>query len=235
MANKKALVVDDDVKLVDLLRLHLEQVSFDVDCCHTGQEAVDHVRAEEYSLLVLDGMLPDIDGLDVLRAVREVRPTLAIIMLTARSEELDKVAGLKSGADDYITKPFQLAEFVARVEALMRRIEALGAHGTAEDTAADLQFGALSIEASARRVFIDGQEVQLTAREFDLLYFLASTPGKAFTRDEILETVWDSSSGAYDGSIYVIIKRLRDKIGTAADGSDYIETIRGVGYRFRQP
>ncbi|MCG0276334.1 MAG: response regulator transcription factor [Thermosediminibacteraceae bacterium] len=209
--------------MIDLVRLYLEKEGFKVDEAHDGQQALDMIAKGEYNLVILDLMLPVIDGWTVCREIRK-KSDIPIIMLTARGEEFDKVLGFELGADDYVVKPFSPRELVARVKALLRRF------GHKESGQA-LEFEGLVIEPESRSVKVDGKEVALTPKEFDLLYFLAKNKEKVFTREKLLEEVW-----GYDffGSLRTVdthIKQLREKLGRSKAAS-YITTVWGVGYKF---
>ncbi|ADL08207.1 response regulator transcription factor [Thermosediminibacter oceani] len=223
MSEIRILVVDDEEKIVDLVKLYLEKEGFKVDEAHDGQQALDMIAKGEYNLIILDLMLPVIDGWTVCKEVRK-KSDIPIIMLTARGEEFDKVLGFELGADDYVVKPFSPRELVARVKALLRRLGPKGPEQT-------LEFPGLVIEPESRTVRADGKEVALTPKEFDLLYFLAKNKEKVFTREKLLEEVW-----GYDffGSLRTVdthIKQLREKLGRSKAAS-YITTVWGVGYKF---
>ena len=226
-AAPRVLVVDDEPIVLEVLTRYLTREGFGVDTAGDGEEALATFEANHPDLVLLDLMLPRIDGLEVFRRIR-ARNSTAVIMLSAKGEETDRVVGLELGADDYITKPFSPREVVARVRAVLRR-----AH---EDPATEppdtLTFEGLEIDSLGRRVFLHGDEVRLTPKEFDLLFILASHPGRVFSRIELLDELWDF---AYDGdtsTVTVHMRRLREKI--EADPSDPVRlvTVRGAGYRF---
>jgi len=219
----KILVVDDEKKMIDLVRLYLEKEGFKVDEALNGQQALEMIEKTEYNLIILDLMLPVVDGWTVCKEVRK-KSDIPIIMLTARGEEFDKILGFELGADDYVVKPFSPRELVARVKAMLRR------YGPKEPSQI-LEFEGLLIDPESRKVVVDGKEVALTPKEFDLLYFLAKNKEKVFTREKLLEEVW-----GYDffGSLRTVdthVRQLREKLGESK-ASTYIVTVWGVGYKF---
>ncbi|SHM91175.1 two component transcriptional regulator, winged helix family [Caldanaerovirga acetigignens] len=223
MEQVRILVVDDEKKMIDLVRLYLEKEGFKVDEALNGQQALEMIEKAEYNLIILDLMLPVVDGWTVCKEIRK-KYDIPIIMLTARGEEFDKVLGFELGADDYVVKPFSPRELVARIKALLRRF------GPREPRQI-LEFEGLVIDPESRKVVVDGKEVALTPKEFDLLYFLAKNKEKVFTREKLLEEVW-----GYDffGSLRTVdthIKQLREKLGRSKAAS-YIVTVWGVGYKF---
>jgi DNA-binding response OmpR family regulator len=229
----RALIVEDEQDLVALLRLHLEREGFEVYEALDGPSALEIARRVDPDVVVLDWMLPKLGGMEVLRELRSFSDAY-VVMLTARTEEVDRIVGLSTGADDYLTKPFSPAELVARVRAMLRRPRGGAAStGSVKSEGTPLRFGGLSVDTVRREVRVGEKEVDLTALEFDLLATLVASPGAVFSRDRLLEEVW---GGDYFGSDHVIdvhIANLRKKI--EADPSDprYVQTVRGVGYRFR--
>lgn len=228
MATRTVLVVDDEPEIVEIVRDYLERAGFRVITAGDGVSAVRLVRAERPSLLVLDLMLPGMDGLDVVRALRgdPTTSTLPVIMLTARVEETDRLIGLELGADDYITKPFSPREVVARVRAVLRRTE------SQSDSAGLLHIGDLVIDLPRRSVRHDGVPVELTATEFDLLAILVREPGRPFTRTQLLELAYDVAYAGFDRTVDAHIKNLRRKLERDPRHPRYILTIYGVGYKF---
>lgn len=224
------LVVEDEPGIVTIVRDYLDIAGFRVLTASDGVTALRLARSERPSLLVLDLMLPGMDGLDVTRALRQDPATrkLPIIMLTARAEEVDRLVGLELGADDYITKPFSPRELVARVRAVLRRAEGESAPSGVIHT------GALSIDLERRSVRRNGEPVDLTATEFDLLAVLAREPGRPFTRAQLLDLVYDVSYAGYDRTVDAHIKNLRRKIETDPRNPQYVLTIYGVGYKFAE-
>ena len=227
---KTILVVDDEPRIVEIARDYLRQAGFQVVTAEDGGRALQIMREARPSLVVLDLMLPGMDGLDVTRAMRRdpVLADLPIIMLTARVEEADRLIGLELGADDYLTKPFSPRELVARVRAVLRRTEG-------EQTASSiLRFGDLLIDLDRRGVSLEGKPVDLTATEFDLLQALARAPGRPFTRAQLVERVYDVAYAGFDRTIDAHIKNLRRKIEPDPRGPRYIITLYGVGYKFAE-
>jgi DNA-binding response OmpR family regulator len=227
---RRVLVVDDEPTIAEVVCRYLERAGYEAASAADGSSALEHADAGGVDLMVLDLMLPGIDGLEVMRRVRqEVRPTPAIILLTARGEETDRVTGLSLGADDYVVKPFSPAELVARVDAVLRRA------APAAEPGLPLVVGPLVVDVGAHRVTLAGEEVALTQREFDLLAFLAREPGRAFSRDELMDKVWRYSFYTDTATVTVHIRRLRSKLAAVPGAADLIETVWGVGYRLAVP
>ena len=231
---KKILVVEDERDIAELVALHLSDLPAQVTLAHDGPRGLKLALSQRWDAIVLDLRLPGLNGLDLCRAVRSQTAHMPILMLTARSGELDRVLGLELGADDYLTKPFSVLELQARVKALLRR-SALGAAPPPDvvdkgPTAIDC--GAMSIDRRQRRVWLEGHEVLLTPREFDLLWHFVQHPGRVFTRTELLSDVWGYGHDGYDHTVNSHINRLRSKLGDERAESAYIHTIWGVGYRF---
>jgi two-component system alkaline phosphatase synthesis response regulator PhoP len=222
------LVVDDEANIRELVTVYLTAAGFEVRQAVDGPSGLTSALVEPPDLVILDIMLPGIDGATVCRKLREVSQ-VPVIMLTARTGEIDRVALLESGADDYVTKPFSPPELVARARAVLRRTQP-------ESAAADavVGIGGLRITAAERRVTVDGVEIPLTAKEFDLLRAMASEPGVVFSRDRLLEHAWGFSDYVDARGVDVHIRHLREKLGDAADAPRFIETVRGVGYRIRK-
>jgi two-component system response regulator ResD len=221
------LVVDDEPTIGEVLSGYLRQAGYETRVAGDGLAALDAVAERSPDLIVLDLMLPGLDGLEVMRRVRErTDRTSAIILLTAKGDESDRVIGLRLGADDYVVKPFSPAELVARVDAVLRRVDTVGDHEPA------LRFGALEVDPAARQARKDGAPVQLTAREFELLLFLARHPLRAFTREELMEHVWQYAFYSDTSTVTVHVRRLRAKLEADPDAPRWIETVWGVGYRF---
>lgn len=230
----RVVLVEDEVDLAELYELHLTDAGFAVEAYHRGDAALEAVLAEHAAgnppdLLILDQMLPGVDGLEICRQVRALEPYVPVLFLTAKGSELDRVLGLELGADDYLTKPVSLPELVARVRALFRMRARLGA--PEEETGERLVRGPLEIDRAKRSVQIAGQALDLTLREFDLLYFMAASPGRVFSRDRLVEAVWGMGYEGYEHTVNSHINRLRKKL-SAADAADLVETVWGVGYRF---
>ncbi len=229
MTASRILIVEDDTELLNLLKRQLEKAGYEVDAVEDGAVGLRHGLSNSYALIILDCDLPGLDGLSVCRKLRSDLPGQAILMLTGKSEEIEVVEGLQGGADDYVTKPFGLAELTARIEALLRRTQ--GGSSVPQEKAV-LERGPIQIDGEARRVFLRGEEVELTRLEFDLLYLLAVNPGKSFTRAELLERVWDTSVDGYDSAVNSLILRLRKKLEKDVTKPVFIKAVRGVGYRF---
>ena len=226
---RRILVVEDDPDLSRLLDLHLTDAGWTVDVVSDGAAGRDRALSGGYDLVVLDLTLPRVDGLDVCRALRERAAWVPVLMLTARSTEVDRVLGLEVGADDYLGKPFGMRELVARVRAIFRRVEA----AAGKSARRVLETGELSIDEAKRRVMLRGRPVELTAREFDLLSQFARHPGRVFTRAELLEDVWGYGHEGYSHTVNTHINRLRAKIEDDPSRPQYVLTVWGVGYRFR--
>lgn len=232
---KKVLVVEDDRDMVQLLEIHLNDLDCELDLAYDGKTGLEKALAYDYDLMVLDVMLPGTDGLEICRQVRAREKTNPILMLTARSEEIDKVLGLEMGADDYLTKPFSIREFLARVKALFRRVERFQPPTPIEDQPESvLSFGELMIDLDKRKVTIKGQRVELSPKEFDLLGLLAANPGKSYDRARILNLVWGYDFEGYEHTVNSHINRLRRKIEPDLQHPTYILTSWGVGYRFNE-
>ena len=221
--NERILVVDDEPSIRDVVERYLRREGYSTLSAADGEEALE--RAADADLIVLDLMLPKLDGIEVCRRVR-ADSDVPIIMLTAKSEEIDTLLGLKIGADDYMTKPFSPAELVARIGAVLRR-----SHGAPRSPEDIVQVGALRINPRLRTVERAGQSVELTAREFDLLHFLASSPGQVFTREQLLDKVWDFTFPGDTSTVTVHIRRLREKVEPDPVRPRYIKTVWGVGYK----
>lgn len=229
----RALVVDDEKLIVKGIRFSLEQDGMEVDCAYDGEEALALAQKNEYDIVLLDVMLPKIEGFDVCRAIREFSQ-MPIIMLTAKGTDMDKILGLEYGADDYITKPFNILEVKARIKAIMRRQNNKSRQESREENV--INAGNMQIDIDSRRVLIDGKEVNLTAKEFDILEFLASNPGKVYSREQLLSKLWGAKSGHEVGdarTVDVHVRRLREKIENNTGETRFVHTKWGVGYYFR--
>jgi DNA-binding response OmpR family regulator len=225
----RILVVEDERELSSLIRQELRVAGHEVEQAYDGPSGVDAVDRIDPDLIVLDVMLPGFDGLEVLRRVRKTRAT-PILMLTARSTELDKVLGLELGADDYLTKPFSMREMIARVSAILRRVELIRSRSSAADEPERIEAPGLVIDVAGYEVRVDGSQVALTATEFRLLRLLAANPRRVFSREYLLEEVWGGDVTVFDRTVDSNIQRLRKKLGEQAGGM--VETVWGVGYRF---
>lgn len=224
----KILLIDDDKDLCGLLERELKNENFEVIVCHDGQTGLDTFKKQNYQLIILDIMLPAMNGYDVLTEIRKLN-NVPVLMLTAKDSEIDKVSGLRLGADDYLTKPFLMAEFIARVQSLIRRFTVFNNHTEENIT---LKFKGLQIDVILRTVLLNDNQIYLTAREFDLLYFLASNQGRVFTKEQIYTHVWNNEYSYDDRNIMSFVSKLRKKIKNEKLDIDYIQTIHGIGYRF---
>ena len=224
---RSVLVVDDEPTIADIASRYLRRAGYATRVAADGPAAVAAVDDERPDLVVLDLMLPGLDGLDVMRLIRGAdRPAVPVILLTAKGEETDRIVGLREGADDYMVKPFSPLELVARVDAVLRR-------STVEPRpAAPLEFGDLRIEPAGRRVLRDGEELALTQREFELLVYLARHPGQAFSRDQLMEAVWEFAFYTDTATVTVHVRRLRAKLERDPAAPRWLQTVWGVGYRF---
>jgi two-component system OmpR family response regulator len=230
---RRVLIVEDDQDISHLVSLHLKDIDCDVEEVADGRRGLERARSAEHDLIILDLMLPGIDGLEICRRVRAQTEYTPILMLTARSSEIDRVLGLELGADDYLTKPFSILELVARVKALFRRIDALKTTESSDELA-PIHLPDLTIEPNKRAVTIRGEPVTLTAKEFDLLLHFARQPGRVFTRTQLLDSVWGYGHDGYEHTVNSHINRLRSKIEEDHAAPRYILTVWGVGYRFAE-
>jgi DNA-binding response OmpR family regulator len=220
------LVVDDEPTIGEVVSRYLERAGYRTRVAGTGQDALRLAGEDRPDLVVLDLMLPGMDGLEVMRRLRE-HEKMAVILLTAKGEETDRVIGLRLGADDYVVKPFSPAELVARVDAVLRRVD------TSPDPEQPISFDRLEIDPAARRVTVRGEEIQLTAREYDLLVYFARHPGQVFSRDQLMDSVWQYSFYTDTSTVTVHIRRLRAKIEENPAEPRWLQTVWGVGYRFQ--
>ncbi len=225
------LVVEDDPDLADLLCIHLSDLGYQVDHASDGRQGLALALENTYALLILDVMLPGIDGFEVCKRVRAEDRYLPILMLTAKTEEMDKVLGLELGADDYLTKPFSVRELLARIKAIQRRIEIDHAQYQKEEEE-PLLFGDLIVYPQKRKVTLRGEAIELTAKEFTLLLLFAQNPGRAYNRQELLDQVWGYQYSGYSHTVNSHINRLRSKIEEDPSSPRFIQTVWGVGYRF---
>ena len=231
MTARRILLVEDETDIAELVALHLDDLCDEVVVAHDGHEGMRLATTEDWALIVLDLRLPGPDGLQICRTVRRERPYQPILMLTSKSSELDRVLGLETGADDYLTKPFSVLELVARVRAIFRRMETLRQPPAAEPNAAIIA-GPVSIDPTRREVQLSGRSVELTAREFDLLEHFARNPGRVFRRADLLDKVWGYGHEGYEHTVNSHINRLRAKIERDPSKPEMIVTVWGVGYKF---
>ncbi len=228
MAGKRALVVDDEKLIVKGIRFSLEQDDMQVDCAYDGEEALEYARNNPYDIILLDVMLPKLTGFEVCQQIREFS-NVPIIMLTARGDDMDKILGLEYGADDYITKPFNILEVKARIKAIMRRIEPKRVAGEAPKA---IESGELRLDCEGRRAYISGQEIGLTAKEFEVLELLMLNPNKVYSRENLLQIVWGADYPGDVRTVDVHIRRLREKVEQNPSEPKYVHTKWGVGYYF---
>ena len=227
---KRILIVEDEKNIADILDYNVQKQGYDTEVAYDGEKGLALALSGGFDLILLDVMLPKMDGFEICRRVRE-RLDTPIIMLTAREEERDKVFGLELGADDYMTKPFSPSELVARVKAHMARYERLVGSGVQENEIIEIR--GIKIDKTARRVWVNGEEKAFTSKEFDLLTFLAQNPNHVFTKEELFSKIWDMESIGDIATVTVHIKKIREKIEFNTAKPQYIETIWGVGYRFK--
>ena len=226
----KVLIIEDEVSIAELERDYLELNDFEVDIQTNGKKGLEQALTTDYSLIILDLMLPDLDGFEICKKIRETKD-IPIIMVTAKKNDIDKIRGLGLGVDDYVTKPFSPSELVARVKAHIARYERLvGSTALKNDT---IEIRGLRIDKTDRRVFVDGEEKVFTNKEFDLLVFLASNPNKVFSKDELFSRIWNMESIGDIATVTVHITNIREKIEYDTSNPQFIETVWGVGYRFR--
>jgi len=227
----KVLLIEDDPHISELVSIHLKDLQLEVDIATDGRDGYEKASKGKYSLIILDIMLPGMDGLEICRLLRADKIKTHILMLTAKSEEIDKVLGLETGADDYLTKPFSVREFIARVKAILRRINALN-QDDQEDTADKVVIENLDIDLIKRKVKLKDKKLDLTPKEFELLALLAKKPGRVYSRNDLLNKVWGYNFNGYEHTVNSHINRLRSKIEPDINNPRYILTSWGVGYKF---
>lgn len=228
--SKRVLVVDDEKLIVKGIRFSLEQDGMEVDCAYDGEEALQAAQKKEYDVMLLDVMLPKLGGFEVCQQIREFSD-LPIIMLTAKGDDMDKILGLEYGADDYITKPFNILEVKARLKAIMRRTVP---RESKETKAATLERGDMRVNREDRRVYISGKEINLTSKEFEVLELLMSNPGKVYSRENLLKSVWGADYPGDVRTVDVHVRRLREKIESSPSEPKYVQTKWGTGYYFKE-
>ena len=226
----KILIIEDEEAIADLEKDYLELSGFEVEIANRGDVGLEKALKEEYDLIILDLMLPEIDGFDICRQVRQEK-NIPIIMVSAKKDYIDKISGLGIGADDYMTKPFSPSELVARVKAHMERYNRLVGSGAVKNDIIEIR--GIKIDKTARRIWVNGEEKTFTTKEFDLLTFLAENPNRVFTKAELFRQIWDMESVGDIATVTVHIKKIREKIEFNTAKPQYIETIWGVGYRFK--
>ena len=226
----RILIVEDEVAIADLEKDYLELSGFEVEIENDGKSGLNRALSEEFDLFILDLMLPEVDGFEICRQIREHKNT-PILMVSDKKDDIDKIRGLGLGADDYVTKPFSPSELVARVKAHLARYERLIGSNIVENDIVEIR--GIRIDKTARRVWVNGEEKQFTTKEFDLLTFLAENPNHVFTKEELFREIWDMESIGDIATVTVHIKKIREKIEMNTNKPQYIETIWGVGYRFK--
>ena len=231
---QRILVIEDNRDLAQLLDLHLRDLAYQVELAHDGKAGLSKATGGMYSLVILDLMLPGLDGLEICRRLRRAEVYVPILMLTSKASELDRVLGLEIGADDYVTKPFSIQELLARVKAIFRRSESLQAGAAAETAGKTVQVRDLKIDIGKRNVTLGNRAVELTVKEFDLLSHFALHPGRVYTRSQLLDQVWGYGHEGYEHTVNSHINRLRAKIEVNPAQPGYILTVWGVGYKFAE-
>jgi DNA-binding response OmpR family regulator len=227
------LIIEDNRDLAGLLKVHLNDLAFEVDLAHDGTSGMSKAEARHFDLVILDLMLPGMDGMEICRRLRQKKDYTPILMLTAKSSEMDRILGLEMGADDYVVKPFSVKELLARVKAIFRRSDSMQQNSHAEEEI--LQRNALIINTTKRTVYRDGKAIDLTAKEFDLLLHFARHPGRVFSRAQLLDSVWGYGHEGYEHTVNSHINRLRSKLEKNPSNPRYIQTVWGVGYKFEEP
>ncbi|MDF2540949.1 MAG: hypothetical protein K0S47_667 [Herbinix sp.] len=226
----KILIIEDEIAIAELEKDYLELSGFEVEIESTGDLGLKRTLTEDFNLVILDLMLPNMDGFEICKRIREEK-NIPVIMVSAKKDDIDKIRGLGLGADDYMTKPFSPSELVARVKAHLARYERLIGSGTKENEVIEIR--GLKIDKTARRVYLNGEEKIFTTKEFDLLTFLAENPNRVYTKEELFRDIWDMESVGDIATVTVHIKKIREKIEFNTSKPQYIETIWGVGYRFK--
>ena len=230
--SRKVLVVEDNKDISHLVSLHLRDLDVVVDQAFTGNEGLTMAMAERYDLIILDLMLPGIDGIEICRQLRSADYYVPILMLTAKSSEIDRVLGLEIGADDYLTKPFSIHELIARVKAIFRRVNAMGDASGEKEESDQISIGELELDNEKRKVKKNDNNIELTAKEFDLLWHFAANPGRVYSRTQLLDLIWGYGHEGYEHTVNSHINRLRAKIEDNPSKPDFILTVWGVGYKF---
>ncbi len=227
-------MIEDNEDLANLLDIHLKDESWDTYLCQDGKKGFKKAQEYTYDLIILDIMLPGMDGLEILKKLRGKENNVPILMLTSKSSEIDRILGLEFGADDYVTKPFSVRELIARIKAIFRRIEVHSLENSMNQSPKLLNFDDLTIDYGKRKVVVKDKSIDLTAKEFDLLYFFANNPGQVFNRAQLLDRVWGYGHDGYEHTVNSNINRLRAKIEIDPADPEYIITVWGVGYKFKE-
>ena len=223
-------MIEDDKSIVELVDIHLKDIHFNTTKAYSGNDGLNLALKNKYDLIILDIMLPDINGIEICKIIRSEKKFTPILMLTAKSEEIDKIIGLETGADDYLTKPFSVREFIARVKAIIRRTEM--ANNSKDNSEKIITCDQLTIDPQKRKVLLNENKIDLTPKEFDLLYLFMCNPGKSYSRENLLRLVWGYEFSGYEHTVNSHINRLRSKIESDLASPKYILTTWGVGYRF---
>jgi two-component system, OmpR family, alkaline phosphatase synthesis response regulator PhoP len=231
MESRKVLIIEDDNDIVDLLKIHLEDLHCDIKTSYDGEKGLSLVKTYPFDLIILDLMLPGMDGVEVCRKLRADNILIPVMMLTAKSEEIDKVLGLETGADDYLTKPFSVREFIARTKAIFRRMDNLKQTQPQQRL---ITHGEMTVDLDLRKVMVREKKIELTPKEFDLLALMAKSPGRNYSRAELLNFVWGYEFQGYEHTVNSHINRLRSKIETKVTHPQFILTSWGIGYRFNE-
>ncbi len=226
----KILIIEDEESIAELEKDYLELSNFEVEIVNRGDDGLKRALEEEFDLFIIDLMLPGMDGFEICKNIREVKD-VPVLMVSAKKDDIDKIRGLGLGADDYITKPFSPSELVARVKAHLARYDRLMGNSSSQNDVINIR--GIKIDKTARRVYVNGEERILTTKEFDLLTFLASNPNRVYTKEELFSNIWDMESVGDIATVTVHIKKIREKIEVDTAKPQYIETIWGVGYRFK--
>ena len=235
MYSNRVLIIEDDPKIVDLVNIHLSDIGLEVQSAANGISGLEKAISHKYALIILDLMLPQMEGIEVCRRIKENDKFTPILMLTAKSEELDKVIGLEVGADDYITKPFGIREFVARVKSIIRRVDLENEKNQCPTNDSRLEFHNFIIDIEKHLVFRNNKPIELTAKEFEMLHLFAAHPGNTYSRERLLSLIWGYQYEGYEHTVSSHINRLRNKIENDPANPQFIKTLWGVGYRFEVP
>lgn len=234
MLPKKALIIEDDREIASIVEMNIADLDLETDKATDGGSGLDRALQGEYAIIILDIMLPVLDGISVCKKIREKDPYIPILMLTAKAEEIDRVLGLELGADDYMTKPFSVRELTARVKALLRRSAVRPVPAGFPGNSAMSQIGRLEVDFDKRKVLLGGELIDLTVKEFDLLELFVRNPGRTYSRTDLLNLVWGYQFEGYEHTVNTHINRLRNKIETDAAHPEYLKTVWGIGYRFAE-
>jgi len=228
----KILIIEDDRDITNLLVINLKDMDYEVKVAHDGETGFELAMSEHFNLVILDLMLPKIDGLEICRRIRSTPVYTPILILTCKASEIDRVLGLEMGADDYLTKPFSIKELMARVKAIFRRVEALNKSFAVKEKSDEINVGDIVVDIEKRKVMLEGRAIYLTAKEFDLLYLFVTHPGRVYTRAQLLNVVWGHGFEGYEHTVNSHINRLRAKIELDPAKPCYILTVWGIGYKF---